>query len=67
MTLAERIDLAAAAPPLSELSGAQRAELEREVGLASVFEDLPGWWQAAVLEAEGAAAAGHGHCCHGGS
>jgi hypothetical protein len=53
-----------AAPPLSELAADQRAELERELALADCIEDLPGKWQAALLEAEGATPRSGG-CCHG--
>jgi hypothetical protein len=68
MALLERVRAAAAAPPLSELAAPQRAELEREAAGADALEDLPGKWQAALLEAEGAAPGGHAHghgCCHG--
>ena len=55
-------------PPLSEISAAQRAELDELLAQASAVEDLPGKWQAAVLEAELRAAGdepahGGGHCC----
>jgi hypothetical protein len=63
MALLERVRAVAGARPLSELSAAQRAELEREAAEASALEDLPGKWQAAVLEAEGAAPSCH--CSHG--
>jgi hypothetical protein len=58
-----------AVPPLSEISAAQRAELELLLTAAESVEDLPGKWQAAVLEAELRAAgtepsARGGHCCH---
>ena len=57
----------AAHPPLSEISAAQRSELEREVEAADALEDLPGKWQAALLAAE-ARAAGRdpapAHHCH---
>jgi hypothetical protein len=63
-TLRERVDAASGAPPLSQLSAEQRAELERELEAAESFEDLRGKWQAAVLSAEhGPGAAEHG--CHG--
>jgi hypothetical protein len=73
MTLTERVEAVADLPPLSQLPGAQRAELERELAAADALEDLPGKWQAAVLEAE-AHSAGHTsppsarstdtpHCC----
>jgi hypothetical protein len=50
--LKQRIRAASSAAPLSELSPAQREELEREVESADALEDLPGKWQAAVLQAE---------------
>jgi hypothetical protein len=50
--LRERVEAASAAPPLSELSAEQRAELQHELDAAEAFEDLRGKWQAAVLEAE---------------
>ncbi|MEA2410317.1 MAG: hypothetical protein QOC77_878 [Thermoleophilaceae bacterium] len=53
--LRERVRAASSAPPLSELSAEQRAELERELEAADSFEDLRGKWQAAVLAAERAA------------
>jgi hypothetical protein len=46
------VEAACGAPPLSELSASQRAELERELEVAESFEDLRGKWQAAVLVAE---------------
>jgi hypothetical protein len=54
--------------PLSELSAYDRAELDGLLRDAGAVEDLPGKWQAAVLEAELRAAGeqpahGHGHCC----
>lgn len=67
MTLRERVTAAADAAPLSELSESQRAELERELAGADALEDLPGKWQAAMLEAEAGgegAAPAHG-CRHG--
>ena len=67
--LAERIAAVTGVAPIGELSRADRTELEELVGRAEALEDLPGRWQAAVLEAELRAAgdepaAGHGHCCH---
>jgi hypothetical protein len=57
-----------AVPPLSEISTDQRAELDALLADAAVVEDLPGKWQAAVLEAELRAAGGKpahgGGCCH---
>jgi len=38
--------------PLSEMSDSQRRELHDALLDASAFEDLPGKWQAAILEAE---------------
>jgi hypothetical protein len=62
-SLRERVEAACAAPPLSELSAAQRAELERELDAAESFEDLRGKWQAAVLSAEGGPGVAE-HGCH---
>ncbi len=47
------------------LSPARRAELDRLLTGAEAFEDLPGWWQAALLAAERdePQPGGHGHCC----
>jgi hypothetical protein len=39
-------------PPLSQLSGLQRREFHEALLDAATFEDLPGKWQAAILEAE---------------
>src|SRR5215204_3999209 len=39
-------------PPLSELGDLQRREFHEAVLEAGSFEDLPGKWQAAILEAE---------------
>ena len=68
MSVAERFSAASANPPLSQLTGAAQAELGGVLLRATCFEDLPGKWQAAVLEAELHAAghepAGGGHCCH---
>jgi hypothetical protein len=67
--LADRVAAASGLAPLCELSSAQRAELDELLTAAGELEDLPGKWQAAVLEAELRAAGvspagGHGHCCH---
>ena len=54
-------------PPLSEISTDQRTELDALLADATVVEDLPGKWQAAVLEAELRAAGhepAHGGCGH---
>jgi hypothetical protein len=39
-------------PPLSEMSDGQRREFHEALLEAGGFEDLPGKWQAAILEAE---------------
>ena len=39
-------------PPLSELDDLQRREFHEALLEAATFEDLPGKWQAAILEAE---------------
>jgi hypothetical protein len=39
-------------PPLREMSGQQRREFHEALLDADSFEELPGKWQAAVLEAE---------------
>jgi hypothetical protein len=39
-------------PPLSELSEVQRREFHEALLDAGSFEDLPGRWQAAILNAE---------------
>jgi hypothetical protein len=57
-TLRERVEAADVAALLSET---QRDELEGELSEAGSLEDLPGKWQAAVLEAEGAAPSCHCH------
>ena len=51
--------------PLVALSELDRAELEAALADARGFDDLPGKWQAAVLEAElRAAGEAPGHHCH---
>ena len=52
--------------PLSEISAGQRAELDALLAGAREVEDLPGKWQAAVIEAELRAAgeAPASHHCH---
>jgi hypothetical protein len=52
--------------PLSEISAEQRAELDILLRDAEAVEDLPGKWQAAVIEAELRAAgeAPAAHDCH---
>jgi hypothetical protein len=39
-------------PPLVEMGGLQRREFHEALLEADRFEDLPGKWQAAVVEAE---------------
>lgn len=67
--LAERIAAVGAVAPIGELSAPDRAELDELAAGAEALEDLPGKWQAAVLEAElRAAGEGPAHgdgCCHG--
>jgi hypothetical protein len=67
--LEQRVAAVAALAPLADLSADQLAELDELMAGADALEDLPGKWQAAVLEAELRAAGespggGHGHCCH---
>ncbi|HEX8375154.1 MAG TPA: hypothetical protein VF606_08250 [Geminicoccaceae bacterium] len=63
--LAERVQAAAALPPLSELAPADREELQREIARATALEDLPGRWQAAILAAESGEQPATGKsCCH---
>ena len=65
--LEERVAAVAALAPLAELSADQLAELDELLRAACDLEDLPGKWQAAVLEAELRAAGEEpagGHCRH---
>jgi hypothetical protein len=70
VTFADRIAAALMRPPLSEVAADQRAELIELARDATDVDDLPGKWQAAVLEAESEAAspasASPGGCrsCH---
>jgi hypothetical protein len=50
--LSRRVEKVVGYPPLSEMSGQQRRELHEALLDADSFEDLPGKWQAAILEAE---------------
>ena len=50
--LSRRVEKVAGSPPLSELGEAQRREFHEALLEAGTFEDLPGNWQAAILEAE---------------
>ena len=57
--LADRFTAAVRDP----LPQGRRAELERLLAQVEAFEDLPGWWQAALLAAEQERPRDHGHCC----
>ncbi len=57
--LADRFTPAVRGP----LSQERRAELERVLAEAEAFEELPGWWQAALLAAEQDGPPTPGHCC----
>jgi len=50
--LSHRVEKVVGYPPLSELADPQRREFHVAVLEADSFEDLPGKWQAAILEAE---------------
>ena len=50
--LSRRVEKVVGYPPLSELSDLQRREFQEALLDADAFEDLPGKWQAAILEAE---------------
>jgi hypothetical protein len=50
--LSRRVGKVVAYPPLSEMDAAQRREFQEALLDAASFEDLPGRWQAAILEAE---------------
>jgi hypothetical protein len=54
--LSRRLKEVAGYPPLSEMSEDQRRELHEALLDSECFEDLPGKWQAATLEAEQARA-----------
>jgi hypothetical protein len=66
-TLADRVAAASAHAPLSALAPADRLELDTLLQIADGIEDLPGRWQAALLQAEvdGAGPAPAKHCCGG--
>jgi hypothetical protein len=55
-TVRSRFEAAVAHEPLSALPASARAELDEILALMTAFEDLPGWWQAALLRAEAARA-----------
>jgi hypothetical protein len=50
--LSRRVGKVAAYPPPCEISEDQRRELHEALLDADAFEDLPGKWKAAILEAE---------------
>lgn len=50
--LSRRVGKAVAYPPLCEMSDLQRREFHEALLDAETFEDLPGKWQAAILNAE---------------
>ena len=50
--LSRRVERVVGYPPLSELGDLQRREFHEALLEAGSFEDLPGKWQAAILEAE---------------
>jgi hypothetical protein len=50
--LSRRVEKVVGYPPLSDLSDLQRREFHEALLEAASFEDLPGKWQAAILEAE---------------
>jgi hypothetical protein len=50
--LSRRVEKVVGYPPLSMLDDVQRREFHEALLDANIFEDLPGKWQAAILEAE---------------
>jgi hypothetical protein len=50
--LSRRVGKVVGYPPLSEMSDLQRREFHEALLDAVTFEDLPGKWQAAILEAQ---------------
>jgi hypothetical protein len=50
--LSRRVETVVGHPPLSEMDARQRREFHKALLEAKSFEDLPGKWQAAILEAE---------------
>jgi hypothetical protein len=50
--LSRRVEKVVGYPPLSEMGDLQRCEFHEALLDAASFEDLPGKWQAAILEAE---------------
>jgi hypothetical protein len=52
VALSRRVGKVVGYSPLSDIDDAQRRELHEALLEADSFEDLPGKWQAAILEAE---------------
>jgi hypothetical protein len=50
--LSRRVENVVGYPPLSEMSDQQRREFHEALLEANDFADLPGKWQAAILQAE---------------
>jgi hypothetical protein len=50
--LSRRVEKVVAYPPLCEMSDRHRREFQEALLDADDFDDLPGKWQAAILEAE---------------
>jgi hypothetical protein len=50
--LSRRVAKVVRYPPLSEMSEDQRREFQDALLEADALEDLPGGWQAAIMEAE---------------
>ena len=50
--LSRRVAKLVGYPPLSEMSDYQRRDFQESLLDAHTFEDLPGEWQAAILNAE---------------
>ena len=50
--LSRRVEKVVGYPPLREMGADQRREFHEELLEAASFEDLPGKWQAAILQAE---------------
>jgi hypothetical protein len=50
--LSRRVEKVVGYPPLSELDDLQRREFHEALLEADGFEDLPGKWQAAIMDAE---------------
>jgi hypothetical protein len=50
--LSRRVEKLVGYPPLCDMGDAQRREFHEALLEAASFEDLPGKWQAAILEAE---------------